>query len=144
MSKVWLYCNQHSLCYNNMWAAGMYMFVFLRKQRLCIINEKLNVLRHRNKAMKHLQNICSQDFWELDVVDESFCYKTVSKSSCTQTQKTMYWFNFCKICFVLQRLYVREWQWPWIFSDSLLREKRPPIVGHQCNCDWQKEWMWGE
>ncbi len=32
--------------------------------------------------------------------------------------------------------YAREWQWPWIFSDSHLRDKGPSLMGHQYECDW--------
>ncbi len=32
------------------------------------------------------------------------------------TQKQIYWFKFWKTCFVIESLYAREWQWPWILS----------------------------
>ncbi len=39
MAKDLYDCNQHKLAYNIMLAAFMYMVVFLRKQRLCVVSE---------------------------------------------------------------------------------------------------------
>ncbi len=45
--------------------------------------------------------------------------------------------TFFKACFVLERPYVKEWQWPWIFSDSHLRDKGPPLMSRQSvMCLW--------
>ena len=40
----------------------MYMIVFLRKKMLCVVSEKLKMLNHLNKAIKHIQKIGSQEF----------------------------------------------------------------------------------
>lgn len=50
MAKFWLHCIQHKLRYNNMWAAWMDMIVFLIKQHLCVLSEKLKCLGHWYKA----------------------------------------------------------------------------------------------
>ncbi len=59
----------------------------------------------------------------------------------THSQKTIYWFKFCKTCFVIDKLYVWEWQWPWILSDSHLRDKGPSPMVPNGPSVWL--WLWG-
>ena len=74
-----------------MWAACMYMIVFLRKQRLCVVSEKLKFWSHWNKEIKHLENICSQDFWEQILKPKSFCENHLD-SSLTENNILIYIF----------------------------------------------------
>ncbi len=89
------FCIQHKLCYNIMWPRWMYMFAFFSKKILCVVSKfcRLEYLLHNYVRIILL----------------------------TRLQKTIYWFKFFKTCFVIESLYAREWQWPWILSDSRWR-----------------------